>query len=152
MRWLAILLSISLLGAGAYAEQVRYVIDGDAFIMANESRVRLSGIDAPELTQPYGQEARAYLDKLVSGRDVILHCNGEMSHNRRICNAFIGNLDIQKELVGWGLAFDYTQYSGGKYLSAERFAHAQYRGVWSGGVRPWVYRKTQTQVTSAAGE
>jgi endonuclease YncB( thermonuclease family) len=132
-----------LLGVGAYAEQVRYVIDGDTFIMADESRVRLSGIDAPELTQPFGQESRVYLDKLVAGRDVVLQCNGEMSYNRRVCDAFVAGLDIQRELVGRGLAFDYSQYSHGKYRSAEDFAYRMKRGVWSGGMRPWDYRRQQ---------
>jgi micrococcal nuclease len=141
MRWLAILLSLSLLGAGAYAEQVRYVIDGDTFIMTDESRVRLSGIDAPELSQPYGPESKAYLEKLVSGRYVTLQCNGAMSYNRRICNAFVAGLDIQRELVGWGLAFDYYKYSQGKYRPAEDFAYRMKRGVWNGGMRPWDYRR-----------
>lgn len=143
MRWLAILMWLYLFCAGAYAEQVRYVIDGDTFIMADDSRIRLSGIDAPELSQPYGPESRAYMEKLVSSRNVTLQCNGEMSYNRRICNAFVNGLDLQRDLVGWGLAFDYFQYSHGKYRSAEDFAYRMKRGIWSGGMRPWDYRRQQ---------
>jgi len=49
---------------------VRYVIDGDTIEVATVGRVRLLGIDAPEIGRgfdtpaPYGREARARLDKL----------------------------------------------------------------------------------------
>lgn len=140
MRLLILLMLLIAFQPIAWAERVQHVIDGDTFILENEQRVRLAGIDAPELEQPYGSEAKERLSRLILNRDVQLVCEDRKSYGRDICNAFIGHLDVQKELVGWGLAFDYTRFSGGKYFQAEHFAHSRYRGVWSGGVRPWDYR------------
>lgn len=52
---------------------VRYVIDGDTVILDDGSRIRLIGIDTPELghngnpDQPYARQARAYLLTLLHG-------------------------------------------------------------------------------------
>lgn len=135
---LGILLTLAF--STGWTEEVRYVIDGDTLVMADQSRIRLAGIDAPEMAQPYGMEAKDYLARLVLNKEVALHCNGEMSYQRRICDVYASNRDVQKELVEAGLAFDYTRYSGGKYQAEEETAHQLKRGVWSGGMRPWDYR------------
>ncbi|EQA8868624.1 thermonuclease family protein [Citrobacter braakii] len=48
------------------------VIDGDTVVVlaapATEVRIRLSGIDAPEKGQPFGQRARQYFSSRVAGR------------------------------------------------------------------------------------
>lgn len=131
----------------ALAEEVISVHDGDTFTITNGERIRLSGIDAPELKQPYGIESRDFLAKLVQGREVVLECSG-YSYDRRVCNASVivnegTTLDIQKEIVGWGLAYDSFKYSHGLYANAESFARNLKRGVWQqsdGGIRPWDYR------------
>ena len=54
--------------------QVRWVADGDTIVLAAGERVRYAGINAPEVAhdgepgQPYGDEARAFNNKLVMGR------------------------------------------------------------------------------------
>jgi endonuclease YncB( thermonuclease family) len=126
----------------ACANQVKTVIDGDTFILTNGQHIRLWGIDAPETGQPLAKEAKLYLTVLVKDREVELNCIGR-SYNRRVCKATINNIDLGRELVGWGLAFDYPKYSKGFYARAENFAQKEQRGVWqlsNGGIRPWDYR------------
>ncbi len=138
-----LLFLLVLWAAPAYADRVISVHDGDTFTLENGDRIRLGGIDALELAQPYGIEARGYLKRLVMDRDVRLECDGTMSYNRRVCSAFVVGLDIQKELVRWGLAYDYARYSGGRYNQAEAFAKKMRRGVWTlleGRICPWDYR------------
>jgi len=48
------------------------VIDGDTFKVASGQSVRLVGIDATELGQPYSEEAKNYLKDLIEGKEVIL--------------------------------------------------------------------------------
>ena len=61
---------------------VRVVVDGDTIDVATVGRVRLLGIDAPELgrgfdtSAPFAQEARAALVSLVDGRWVRLEQEG----------------------------------------------------------------------------
>ena len=138
-------LSLSLLTAFTYAETfsayVESVIDGDTFVLDDGQRIRLFGIDAPELSQCYGEAAKRYLQRLVENRQVILACDGTKSYNREVCSASVSGLDVEKELVSWGLAFDYERYSEGRYAEAEQFAYEHRRGVWSGGLKPWQYRR-----------
>lgn len=109
-------------------------------------KVRLFGIDAPELIQPMGHEARDYLHKIVVGREVGLACVGK-SYKRAVCRVEVstgsGPLDASREMAGRGFAFDSPHYSHGEYHDAEAFAQSLGRGVWSlpgGGVRPWDFR------------
>ena len=59
--------------------KVRQVIDGDTLILADETRLRLIGLDAPELgregrpDKPWARTARQRLASLVGGRVVELH-------------------------------------------------------------------------------
>lgn len=141
------ILILALLCLPAYAEQVCSVHDGDTLRLCSGERIRLWGIDAPELKQPMGEASRDYLRALVKDREVDLACKGK-SYNRRVCCVKVRvdgrSLDLQRELVGHGLAFDDKRYSGGAYMEAEAFARKMNRGTWrlpGGGVRPWVWRK-----------
>ena len=48
------------------------VIDGDTFRLSNGETVRLIGIDAPELSQPGGEESRQYLARLILNKGITL--------------------------------------------------------------------------------
>ncbi len=57
--------------------EVLDIVDGDTFIVAGAEgaenvRVRLLGIDAPELGRCYGEEAKKELARLIAGRSVVL--------------------------------------------------------------------------------
>ncbi len=62
---------------------VAYVVDGDTFRTDTGERVRLLGIDAPELAhhgqqkEPYGDESTTWLKQQISGRTVTLHMGVE---------------------------------------------------------------------------
>ena len=154
------------LNGTVWAEQVCRVKDGDTLLMCDQRTIRLPGIDAPEKKQAFGPEAKAYLTRLVSSRDVQLTCFGRDIHKRDLCWASVSlssgvQLDLGREMVGMGLAFHYREFTqpsdfpaawrpqGAKYrkrlVEAEKFAQQQQRGIWGifpdGGVRPWEYRK-----------
>jgi len=137
-----VLATLLFLALPANAERFAYCHDGDTCTLEDGQRVRFAGIDCPEIGQPFAIEARDYAWKLLKGRDATLACTG-WSYNRRVCSVSVAELDLQQELVGWGLAYDYVKYSGGRYQKAEAFARKMKRGVWGlldGGVRPWDYR------------
>jgi endonuclease YncB( thermonuclease family) len=53
--------------------RVTSVADGDTLIVQTEKgqqRVEIAGIDAPEMSQPFGKQARDRLAKLVTGKKV----------------------------------------------------------------------------------
>lgn len=75
---------------------VKEVIDGDTFAVSPNwvwqdqkgDRVRPTGYDAPELTEPGGQEAKNKLSKLILGKTVELRTAYRIDHSRVVCDIF----------------------------------------------------------------
>lgn len=93
-------------------------------------KVRFAGVDAPEADQPFGTEARDFLVKLLTGKDVKVDCLGT-SYDRLTCKIHIGDMDVQRELVKNGFARDYSKFSGKKYKADEEHARSMKLGIWS---------------------
>ena len=130
---MTMLLLIVLHGLTAIAETLISCNDGDTcrFDKAGKViKVRFSGIDAPESNQPFGSEAREYLTQLLKGNTVKLECKGK-SFKRETCAIFIGDRDVQKELVKNGYAMDFPKFSKGKYKVEEELAKSKKIGIWS---------------------
>lgn len=137
-----ILVFALLVNLSAYAEKVVDVHDGDTFTLSNGQKVRMFGIDAPELKQPFGVIARNYLTTVVKGKRVDLYCF-DKSYKRAVCLVDLHGQSVQRLMVGHGLAYDNPHYSKSFYGASERWAKSRKRGVWvqpDGGVRPWDYR------------
>ena len=139
MRVISIVLL--LLMGSAQAEKICRVHDGDTFYLCNGQSIRLWGVDTPELKQPLGKEAREFTKKYVLNKDIDLNClrtkKGKIKtdrHKRWLCGPIVNGLELQKELVGWGMAYDYPKYSKGQFSEAETFANKMKRGVWGLGV------------------
>jgi endonuclease YncB( thermonuclease family) len=120
-------------------------VDGDSLVI-NGERVRLWGIDAPELKQtcladgatvPCGALAHGRLQDLIRGRRVDCAGIGKDRYDRllAVCRTE-GALEINATLVREGHAYDF-----GGYASEEAQARAARRGVWAGdNERPKAYR------------
>ncbi len=96
-----------------------HVIDGDTIVIGR-TKIRLAGIDAPELDQPYGQKAKWAMVGLCRGQVITAELTGETSHDRLVgtCLRPDGR-DIGAELVRQGLALDWALFSHGKYRALE---------------------------------
>jgi len=96
-----------------------WVIDGDTLVI-NRLTIRLAGIDAPELDQPWGQKAKWELHAICKGRIVTAEFLGELSHGRQVARCTLDDgTDIGGLLVKRGLALDWAQFSGGRYRLLE---------------------------------
>lgn len=96
-----------------------WVIDGDT-IDVNGTRIRLAGIDAPELGDPYGNKAKFHLLQLCRDQQVRAVFDGQQSYERAVATCFLSDgRDLSAEMVKAGLALDWKKFSGGKYREME---------------------------------
>lgn len=96
-----------------------YVVDGDT-IRIGEVRLRLAGIDAPELEHPWGIKAKWELIHLCKGQIITAEIEPEMSYDRLVATCFLPDgRDLSAEMVRRGMALDWTKFSGGKYKHLE---------------------------------
>jgi endonuclease YncB( thermonuclease family) len=114
-------------------------VDGDT-LMVGEQKVRLFGIDAPELDQSCTREGQTWacgadaadqLAKLVNGRPVYCQSMGTDQYGRVVGRCVAGTTDLNRTMVANGYAVAYRQYSQ-DYVSTEAAAHAAKRGIWAG--------------------
>ena len=96
-----------------------WVIDGDTIVI-NKIHIRLAGIDAPELDQPFGKVAKSALVKFCRGQVVTAYTDGSFSHERTVARCYLPDgRDLSAEMVKAGLALDWKKYSNGRYRSLE---------------------------------
>ena len=153
----AIIAAVALLfGAVAYcyAQSDDYlatcvrVIDGDTLTVADENqnlhRIRIVGMDAPELAQPYGRAAKAALSELVLHKEVHVVPAGVDKYGRELAqlryDTSFGQLDVAETMISNGHAFSW----GGAHYKAQEYAAAHRLGVWADlryQERPWLYRR-----------
>ncbi|EPE9017981.1 thermonuclease family protein [Campylobacter upsaliensis] len=136
--------------------KVSRVIDGDTIeLLAKTSKtnpynhiaklkIRLYGIDAPELKQAYGKEAKEYLSALVLKQEVSLIIENKDKYDRFVGTLFLKGQDINKEMVKNGYAHAYESFSK-KYLAEQADAKMFKLGLWQDekAVKPSEFRKQQ---------
>ena len=103
-------------------------------------------MDAPELGQPFGDEARNLLAELIDGRQcVLVYDEGDM-YGRLVAHLWIGELYVNGEMVQRGMAWFDSQSAPDNLLNEyEREATEAKRGLWAlpleDRVPPWDWRK-----------
>lgn len=96
------------------------MIDGDTIII-NKVHIRLAGIDAPEMDQPYGKKAKQALWDLCNGKVITAVTYGTVSHDRAVAHCTLPDgRDLSAEMVKAGLALDWPKHSGGRYAALEQ--------------------------------
>lgn len=130
-----------ILAAPSHGEMVCKITDGDTVRLCNGQRIRIWGIDAPELKQPYGYTARNYLSDLVLNKDIQLHCVSR-HYKRKVCHVLLDDMDISSAMVSAGYAYDYRLYTKGRYEVEEQDARLTHKGLWQDNnpLAPWAYR------------
>ncbi|MCB1538602.1 MAG: thermonuclease family protein [Rhodospirillales bacterium] len=98
-------------------------------------RVRIWGIDAPELKQrcgavACGEIARQRMNAIIADQPVSCQVKDVDRYKRLVAQCFAQSVDIGRALVQAGLAVDYAQFSHGAYASDEITARTNGAGVW----------------------
>jgi len=143
------LLSISLvvLQLAVFKARVIGVHDGDSITVLTSDnqqiKVRLEGIDCPELKQDFGQRAKQATSALCFGKDVRVQQTGKDRYGRTLAYVYVGDVCINKELLKQGMAWHFKKYnSDPEYAKLENKARSQKVGLWShpNPVAPWDFR------------
>jgi len=133
--------------------------DSDVLLLqlmdGSQPRIRLNGIDAPELSQAWGEKSRAQLESLVRGRRVRVVTQGEDRTGQIIGDVYIQleankpEQQLNRELVERGWAWHFVRYApDNKPLAeAEQRARAAGRGLWADEkpLAPWDWRRQQAE-------
>lgn len=165
----ALFLALLILGypaaAATIAGRVVSIHDGDTITVLDAAKVqykiRLAGIDAPELKQPYGTRSRKNLSDLIYNKQVKVEWSKRDKYKRVIGKILfipescispscLEPTDANREQIAVGMAWHYKQYASeqskedrGSYAIAEESARLAKAGLWGDAkpVPPWEWRK-----------
>jgi endonuclease YncB( thermonuclease family) len=142
--------------AGLLEGKVVSVHDGDTITLLDatqrQHKIRLAGIDAPELSQAFGRVSRQHLADQVAGRTVVIEWTKRDKYQRLVGKVLLDGRDINITLIEAGLAWHYKKYATEqspedrqRYARAEERARTTRLGLWqdSHPVPPWAYRKAK---------
>ncbi|HEY9874489.1 MAG TPA: thermonuclease family protein [Candidatus Obscuribacterales bacterium] len=129
--------------------------DGDTLTVtrgAEQVKVRFACVDAPELKQPMGEQARNYLRSLIvsANNQVSIKVVDSDRYGRKVSVVYAGGEILQEKLAGQGLAMVYSQYLNNcpqperdRIVAAEQSARTARRGMWASAnpQTPWDYRR-----------
>jgi micrococcal nuclease len=116
---------------------VRSITDGDTIVLTNGEEIRYIGIDTPEKSQPYFEEAKEFNRKMVEGKRVFLEYDKETKdkYSRTLAYVWVDSLLVNAELVRNGLASVYTYPPNLKhrdyFCSLQTEARKAKIGIWS---------------------
>ena len=154
----AVFLLISAYGASARTLTGRIVsiADGDTVTLLDanlqQHKIRLSGIDAPERRQAFGNVSRQHLAGLVFNKQVSADCPKTDRYRRLICRIEVDGIDANLAQVAAGMAWHYKTYQRdqrpedrARYAMAEEGAQQEKRGLWvdRSPLAPWEFRKAK---------
>lgn len=133
------------------------VIDGDTLSLTG-TRIRLLGIDAPELRQTCeregktwdcGREAKAALEQLIEGQNVSCTGSEHDRYGRLLARCSVGSNDLAEDMVLAGMAITSPEYAE-DYAETEARARQLGQGIWSGAFDvPSEWRSAHPEASSA---
>lgn len=138
MRFTALALVLSL---GACKADTYRAVDGDSLLRNGTERLRIQGIDAPELSQPGGLEAKARLEEFADS-GITCYGNEIDRYQRRLVKCTSEGVDVGGAMVYEGLAWSYYDYP-----KHQINAQAAKRGLWSqpNPIPPQQWRRTNAR-------
>jgi endonuclease YncB( thermonuclease family) len=117
---------------------VAKVIDGDSLVVQPKAgapiEVRLRDMDAPEICQAGGPEAKAMLERLALGKEAKLVSAGRDTYGRTVGAVTVEGQSLSKLMVAEGHAWSArSRFDRGPLMKEERMAIALKRGLHAAG-------------------
>lgn len=123
--------------ATSFKARVLRVKDGDSLVIQRydvkrTSEIRLVGIDAPELAQPWGIQSRSGLRRIVQGKDVTVEVTDRDRYGRLVGKVWQGRAYVNAAMTLSGNAWAFDRYLPDKAIRAgHNEAEKARRGLWS---------------------
>lgn len=126
--------------------------DGDTIVVLvdrHEVVVRVSGIDAPEKMQPFGDRSKQAMSDCAFSKQALVEWRKTDRYGRTVGKVIVDGVDCGLQVVEKGLAWHYKAYAKEQtetdrvsYASAEERARSSRFGLWSdaGPIAPWIFR------------
>jgi len=135
--------------AADFAGVVTHVTDGDTLWVRPASggaprKIRIEGIDAPEICQAFGPAAREALAARVLRRQVNVRSHASDTYHRALAHVSLGEDDLGSWMVGRGYAWSYRFHNDpGPYAQQQARAKTAGLGLWRDGspISPREFRK-----------
>lgn len=137
------------------------VTDGDTVgVLTNDNvlhKIRLSGIDAPEKKQAFGNKSKQALDDEIGGKVVTVEYNKRDKYQRIVGKIMFNGKDVNLHQIQRGLAWHYKKYQNEQevedrsiYADAEYLAQRDKLGLWaeSSPISPWDFRKQKREAVN----
>jgi micrococcal nuclease len=139
--------------AHALKGKITRVIDGNTLeFMSSEGdryTILLSGIDCPELTQAYGDEARLCLEKLALNKTATVEVKSKDRSGKAIAEVLIdGKKDPRIQLLKDGLAWIEEGCKSDDLESYRAASQSRKKGLWKdeNPTPPWTFRHQQSMM------
>jgi len=125
------------------------IVDGDT-VHIGKYKIRLHGIDAPELNQncfykkniwKCGKESKDFLINIIDNNEITCKIIDKDRYKRHIGICFKDNINLNKKIVleGWAIAY---RYYSKDYIIDEEIAKINKSGIWKGSFEePYLFRK-----------
>lgn len=139
-----------------FTARVINVLDGNTLEVLDENdetyTFQLSEVDAPELGQELGEEAKAFTEELTLKKKVIVERTGKDWLGNKLAIIKLKNgKSLDEELLKAGLGWA-SKKASAQSASLQSAAEQNKIGIWSATepTPPWIYRRQQT-MTQAKG-
>lgn len=149
-----LILASSVAHADVLVGDVVKIQDGDTITVLdadkNQHKIRLAGIDAPELGQAYGKASRSNLSALIAGKTVQIEWHKRDKYKRIVGKVEWEGTDVCMFQIATGMAWHYVKYQAEQsvqdrsiYAYTQTQAKEKNLGLWQDKepVPPWEWRE-----------
>lgn len=133
-----------------FQAEVIQIVDGDTLYVSynhEKIKIRLYGIDAPEMKQKYGKQSKDFLESLLSYEIITVCPLGKDRYQGIIAMVYFKQENIQALLIENGLAWVYPKYCRKNICKnweiLEKNARDNKKALWGDKnfIAPWEWRK-----------
>ena len=111
---------------------ITQITDGDT-IKTADITIRLKGINTPEKSQPFYEEAKQFLAQIITNKSATIESHGIDKYGRTLAHVFLKKQHINELILKEGLATLYYYEPDAYYdnlKQAEEFARINQKGLW----------------------